>query len=74
MVAKAHQVTSDRACHASGIVTAPVSVPVSEVCSAPECWRLVIQDSDGTTFATCVSSEEYDRSRVGEFWHERTDR
>jgi len=29
---------------------------------------------DGNTFGTCVSSEEYDRSRLGDFWHERTDR
>jgi hypothetical protein len=74
VVAKAHQGTHDRACQASGIVTAPVTVPVSQVCSVPECWRLVIRDSDGNTFAACVSREEYDRSQLGEFWHERTDR
>ena len=73
VVAKAHQGTYDRACQASGIVTAPLTVPVSEVCSVPECWRLVIRDSDGDTFQVCVSSQEYDRSRLGEFWHERTD-
>ncbi len=73
VVAKAHQGTYDRACQASGIVTAPVTVPLSEVCSVPECWRLVIRDSDGNTFEACVSSEEYDRSRLGDFWHERTD-
>jgi len=73
VVAKVHQETYDRACRASGIVTAPVSVPVSEVCSVPECWRLVIRDSDGSTFEACVSREEYDRSRLGAFWHERTD-
>jgi hypothetical protein len=73
VVAKVHQGAYDRGCQASGIVTAPVTVPVSEVCSVPECWRLVIRDSDGDTFQVCVSSEEYDRSRPGEFWHERTD-
>jgi hypothetical protein len=73
VVAKAHQGTYDRACQASGIVTAPVTVPVSEVCSVPECWRLVIRDSDGNTFEACVSREDYDRSRLGAFWHERTD-
>jgi hypothetical protein len=74
VVAKAHQVAQDRACQASGIVTAPVTAPLSQVCSVPECWRLVIRDNDGHTFEACVSSEEYDRSRLGEFWHERTDR
>lgn len=74
VVAKTHQATYDRDCQASAVVTAPVSVPVSEVCSVPECWRLVIRDSAGNTFEACVSSEEYDRSRLGEFWHERTDR
>ena len=74
VVAKAHEGTYDRECAASGIVTAPLSVPVSEVCSVPECWRLVLRDSDGATSEVCVSSEEYDRSRVGEFWHEPTDR
>jgi hypothetical protein len=73
VVGKVHQGAYDRACQASGIVTAPMSVPVSEVCSVPECWRLVIRDRDGSTFLVCVSSEEYDRSRLGEFWHERTD-
>jgi hypothetical protein len=74
VVAKAHQDTDDNACQASAIVTAPVSVPVSEVCSVPECWRLAIRDSDGNKFDACVSTDEYDRSHVGEFWHERTDR
>ena len=73
VVAKDHEATHDRACRASGIVTAPLSVPVSEVCSVPECWRLVIRGSDGNTFEACVSREEYDRSRLGAFWHERTD-
>jgi hypothetical protein len=74
VVAKAQQGAYDRTCQASAIVTAPVTVPVSEVCSVPECWRQVIRDSDGNTFEACVSSEEYDRSRLGDFWHERTDR
>jgi hypothetical protein len=73
VVAKAHEGAHDRACQASGIVTAPLSVPVSEVCSVPECWRLVIRAGDGDTFDACVSREEYDRSRLGAFWHERTD-
>jgi hypothetical protein len=73
VVAKAHEGTYDRACQASGIITAPVTVPVSQVCSVPGCWRLVIRDSNGNTFEACVSSEEYDRSRLGGFWHERTD-
>jgi hypothetical protein len=73
VVAKVHQGTYDRACPASGIVAAPVSVPVSEVCSVPECWRLVIRAGDGSTFNACVSREEYDSSRLGAFWHERTD-
>jgi hypothetical protein len=29
--------------------------------------------SVGSTFNVCVSREEYDRSRLGAFWHERTD-
>jgi len=73
VVAKAHQLPDDGACRASAIVTAPVTVPVSEVCSVPECWRLSIRDNDGNTFDACVSREEYDRSRPGDFWHERTD-
>ena len=47
--------------------------PASEVCAVPECWRLVVRSSDGDTFEACVSHEEYDRSRPGEFWHGRTD-
>jgi hypothetical protein len=73
VVAKAHQETVDRACQASGIVTAPVTVPLSEVCAVPECWRLVVRAGDGSTFDACVSQEEYDRSPLGAFWHERTD-
>jgi len=73
VVGKVHQGAYDHACQASGIVTAPVSVPVSEVCSVPECWRLTIRDSGGNTFDACVSSDEYDRSRLGDFWHARTD-
>ena len=73
VVAKTHQAADEGACRASAIVTAPVTVPVSEVCSVPECWRLSIRDNDGNTFDACVSREEYDRSRPGEFWHERTD-
>ena len=73
VVAKAHQLPDDGACRASAIVTAPVTVPVSEICSVPECWRLSIRDNDGNTFDACVSREEYDRSRPGDFWHERTD-
>jgi hypothetical protein len=74
VVAKAHQGAYDRACQASGIVTAPLSAPVSEVCSVPECWRLVLRDGNGDMFDACVTQQEYDGSHVGEFWHERTDR
>jgi hypothetical protein len=74
VVAKTHQGSYDRACQASGIVTAPLTVPVSEVCSVPECWRLVLRNSDGDTVDACVSREEYDRSRLGEFRHVQTDR
>ena len=71
---KVHQGVDERECRASAIVTAPVSVPASGVCAVPECWRLVVRGSDGDTFEACVSREEYDRSRPGGFWHERTDR
>ena len=55
-------------------MTAPVSVPVPEVCAVPGCWWLVVRDRNGDTFEACVSRDEYDRSRPGGFWHERTDR
>jgi hypothetical protein len=49
-------------------------VPVWGACSAPKCWWLVVRDSDGSTYMPCVSREEYDRTRLGAFWHGRTDR
>ena len=55
-------------------VIGPVAVPVWGTCSVPECWRLVVRDSDGTTSEPCVSREEYDSTSVGTFWRGRTDR
>ena len=74
VVAKADRGVYDHACQAGGTVTGPVAVPGWGACSAAECWRLVVRDSDGDTFEPCVSREEYDRTQPGTFWHERTDR
>jgi hypothetical protein len=74
VVAKADQGTYDYSCQAGGTVTGPVAVPVWGACSDPECWRLVIHDSAGNTAEPCVSREEYDRTQLGEFWHEPTER
>jgi hypothetical protein len=74
VVAKADEGAYDYACQAGGTVTGPVAVPAWGACSVPECWRLVVRDSDGKTSEPCVSREEYDRTRLGAFWHERTDR
>ena len=74
VVAKADQGTFDHGCRMGGTVTGPVAVPVWGACSVPECWRLVVHHSDGTTSEPCVSREEHDRTRVGAFWHGPTDR
>lgn len=74
VMAKAHQGAYDYACRAGGSVTGPVAVPVWGACAVPECWRLVVRNSDGNTSEPCVSREEYDRTRLGAFWHGRTDR
>jgi hypothetical protein len=60
-------------CQAGGTVTGPVAAPAWGACSVPRCWRLVVRDSDGNTSEPCVSREEYDHTRPGEFWHGRTD-
>jgi len=62
------------ACDAGGRLTGPVAVPVWGTCSAPDCWRLILRDSDGDTFRPCVSRSEYERTRPGTFWSEWTDR
>jgi hypothetical protein len=74
VVAKTDQAVYDYACRVGGSVTGPVAVPVWGACSVPECWRLVVRDIDGNTFAPCVSREEYDRTQLGAYWHGRTDR
>ena len=73
VVAKAQDGTYDYACQLGGTVAGPVAMPVWGTCSAPGCWRLVVRDSDGDTSEPCVSRAEYDRTRVGEFRHGRTD-
>ncbi len=73
VVAKTDRGAYDYACQANGRTTGPVAVPVWGACSVPKCWLLVVSDSDGNTFEPCVSREEYDRARLGEFWHQRTD-
>ena len=62
------------ACHDGRAVAAPAAVPVLRSCTDPGCWQLVVRDSDGTVSKPCVSREEYDRTRLGAFWHGRTDR
>ena len=74
VVAKADQGAYDYPCQAGGTMTGPVAVPAWGACSVPECWRLVVRDSDGNTSEPCVSREEYDRAQLGAFWHGRTDR
>jgi hypothetical protein len=74
VVAKTDHGAYDYGCQMGGTVTGPVAVPAWGACSVPECWRLVVRDSDGNMFEPCVSREEYDRTRPGEFWHGRTDR
>jgi hypothetical protein len=74
VVAKVDQGAYDYSCQMGGTMTGPIAVPVWGACSAPECWRLVIRDSDGNTYEPCVSREEYDRTQPGSFWHGRTDR
>ena len=74
VVAKAEQGTYDYACQLGGTVTGPVAVPVWGTCSVPECWRLVVRDSNGNTSEPCVSHQEYERTAVGAFWHGPTDR
>jgi hypothetical protein len=73
VVAKADQGVYSYACQAGGTLTSPVAVPIWGTCSTPECWRLIISDGDGNTSQPCVSREEYDRARLGAFWHGRTD-
>ena len=73
VVAKSDEGVYDYACQAGGTVTGPVAVPIWGVCTAPKCWRLVVRDSAGNTSEPCVSREEYDRTRLGEFRHRRTD-
>ena len=55
-------------------MSGPVAVPVWGTCSVPECWRLVVRDSNGNTSEPCVSRQEYERTAVGAFWHGPTDR
>ena len=74
VVAKTDQGAYGYACQVGGTVTGPVAVPVWGTCSVPECWRLVVRASDGNTSEPCVSREEYDRTRLGAFWHGPTDR
>ena len=74
VVDKAGPVAYDHACQAGGTVSSPVAVPVWGSCSTPECWRLVVRDTTGSTSEACVSREEYDRTALGAFWHARTDR
>jgi hypothetical protein len=74
VVAKIDQGVYDIGCQAGGTITGPVALPVWGACSVPVCWRLVVRDSDGNTAQPCVSREEYDRTQLGTFWHDRTDR
>ena len=74
VVAKTDQGVYDIGCQAGSTMTGPVAVPVWGACSEPVCWRLVVRDSDGNRAEPCVSREEYDRTRLGTFWRERTDR
>jgi hypothetical protein len=73
VVAKTDQGVYDYSCQAGGTMTGPVAAPAWGSCSAPRCWLLVVRDSAGDTSEPCVSRDEYDRTRLGEFWHGRTD-
>jgi hypothetical protein len=73
VVAKAEQGVYAYACDSSSLLAGPVAVPVWGTCSAPDCWRLIVRDSDGDTFRPCVSRYEYDRTQLGTFWSKRTD-
>jgi len=73
VVAKTNQGLYDYACQAGGTLTGPVAVPVWGACTVPECWWLVVRDSDGDTSNACVSREEYDRAELGVFWRAPTD-
>jgi hypothetical protein len=74
VVAKGQQAGDDFGCQMGGTLTGPVAVPAWAACSDPQCWQLVVRESDGTVFELCVSREEYDRTQLGAFWHGRTDR
>lgn len=74
VVAKTDHGVYDYACRTGATPTGPVAVPVWGACSVPKCWRLVVRNSDGTTFEPCVSRDDYDRIRLGAYWHRRTDR
>ncbi|MDT7581207.1 MAG: hypothetical protein QOK35_2471 [Pseudonocardiales bacterium] len=73
VVAKTHEGGYDYGCQAGGTMSSPVAVPAWGVCAAPKCWRLIVQDNDGNRSEPCVDRAVYDRIRVGDFWHERTD-
>ena len=73
VVDKAQPEVYDYACQAGGTMTGPVAVPAWGACSVPECWRLVVRDRNGDTFAACVSRADFDRTPLGAFWHGRTD-
>jgi hypothetical protein len=64
----------DYGCRAGGTMTGPVAVPAWAVCADPGCWRLVVRDNEGNTAEPCVDRAVYDRTRLGDFWHARTDR
>jgi hypothetical protein len=74
VIAKFDQGVYHHACQVGGTLTGPVAVPVWASCTAPECWRLIVRDSEDATFTPCVSREEYDRTHIGTFWRGRTDR
>lgn len=74
VIVKADQGSYEYGCQAGGTMTGPVAVPAWGACSVPECWRLVVRDNNGNTSQPCVSREEYDRTQLGAFWHEPTDR
>jgi hypothetical protein len=65
VVAKSEQGVYAYSCQRGGSVIGPVAVPVWGSCSIPECWRLVVRDSNGTTSQPCVSREEYDKHLRG---------
>ena len=71
---KTDQAVYGTGCQAASAMTGPVAVPLWGACAVPVCWRLVVRNGDGDTVKPCVSRDEYDRTRLGAFWHERTDR